>query len=51
MCSGFVYALEIARNLLAARPGAHALVVAADVYSRILDLTDRKTAVLFADGA
>lgn len=51
VCSGFVYALEVARSLVATRPGAHALVVAADVYSRILDLTDRKTAVLFADGA
>jgi 3-oxoacyl-(acyl-carrier-protein) synthase III len=51
VCSGFVYALEVARSLVASRPGAHALVVAADVYSRILDLTDRKTAVLFADGA
>lgn len=32
-------------------PGSHALVVAADVYSRILDFSDRRTAVLFGDGA
>lgn len=51
VCSGFVYALAVARGLLAARPGGHALVIGADVYSRILDFTDRRTAVLFADGA
>jgi acetoacetyl-CoA synthase len=50
-CAGFVYGLELARSLVATRPGAHALVVAADVYSRILDLTDRRTAVLLGDGA
>ncbi|MDH6113660.1 3-oxoacyl-(acyl-carrier-protein) synthase III [Kitasatospora sp. MAP12-15] len=51
VCSGFVYGLALAESLLARRPGCHALVVAADVYSRILDFTDRRTAVLFADGA
>ncbi|MFI5528200.1 3-oxoacyl-ACP synthase III family protein [Kitasatospora sp. NPDC051853] len=51
VCSGFVYALALAESLLARRPGTRALVVAADVYSRILDFTDRRTAVLFADGA
>ncbi|TDC53978.1 ketoacyl-ACP synthase III [Jiangella ureilytica] len=51
VCSGFVYALAVARGLLAAHPGARALVIAADVYSRILDAGDRRTAVLFADGA
>ena len=51
VCSGFVYALELARGLVALRPGALALVIAADVYSRILDVTDRRTAALFADGA
>lgn len=51
VCSGFVYALELARGLVALRPDALALVVAAEVYSRILDQTDRRTAVLFADGA
>ncbi|MFF4255933.1 3-oxoacyl-ACP synthase III family protein [Streptomyces sp. NPDC001663] len=51
VCSGFVYGLGLVRGLLALHPGAIAVVVAADVYSRILDFTDRRTAVLFADGA
>lgn len=51
VCSGFVYGLEIARSLLADRPDGHALVVAADLYSRILDFDDRRTAVLLGDGA
>jgi 3-oxoacyl-[acyl-carrier-protein] synthase-3 len=50
-CSGFVYALEVARSLLAGRPGAHALVVSADLYSRFIDPEDRSTAVLLGDGA
>ncbi len=51
VCSGFVYGLALARALVAQEPGAYALVVAADVYSRILDVTDRKTVVLLGDGA
>lgn len=51
VCSGFVYGLVLARSLIATHPGAKALVVAADVYSRILDRSDRKTAILFGDGA
>lgn len=51
VCSGFVYGLELARGLLALRPGARALVVAAEVYSRVLDFRDRRTAVLLGDGA
>lgn len=51
VCSGFVYGLAVARSLILARPGSHALVVAADVYSRILDPADRATVVLFGDGA
>lgn len=51
VCSGFVYALAIADKLI--RSGQHrcALVVGAEVYSRILDWNDRGTAVLFGDGA
>lgn len=49
VCSGFVFALETARRLIS--DGGHALVVGVDVYSRILDPTDRRTAVLFGDGA
>jgi 3-oxoacyl-(acyl-carrier-protein) synthase III len=51
VCSGFVFGLELARGYLANHPSARVLVIAADVYSRILDYTDRRTAVLFADGA
>lgn len=51
VCSGFVYGLAVAQALVMQRPGSRVLVIAADVYSRILDFTDRKTAVLFADGA
>ncbi|WP_407552231.1 ketoacyl-ACP synthase III [Streptomyces sp. Pv4-95] len=51
VCSGFVYGLKLARSLVACHPGSHALVVAADVYSRILDFSDRRTAVLLGDGA
>lgn len=51
VCSGFVYALTIADKMI--RSGQHrcALVVGAEVYSRILDWDDRGTAVLFGDGA
>jgi 3-oxoacyl-[acyl-carrier-protein] synthase-3 len=51
VCAGFVFALDLAHSLVAQHPGAKALVVAADVYSRILDFSDRRTAVLFGDGA
>jgi len=50
-CAGFIYGLELARSLIVTHPGAYVLVVAADVYSRILDLADRRTAVLLGDGA
>ena len=51
VCAGFVYGVELARSLVSAHPGAHAVVVAADVYSRILDFDDRRTAILLGDGA
>ncbi|MEU7300160.1 ketoacyl-ACP synthase III [Streptomyces sp. NPDC007189] len=52
VCSGFVYALTVAERLLrTAGDGRYALVVGADIYSRILDYSDRKTAILFGDGA
>jgi acetoacetyl-CoA synthase len=55
VCAGFVYALVTAARLLAGddRAGAppYALVVGADVYSRIIDRGERRTAVLFGDGA
>jgi 3-oxoacyl-[acyl-carrier-protein] synthase-3 len=51
VCSGFVYALSVADALL--RTGAHrrALVIGAELFSRILDWNDRATCVLFGDGA
>jgi 3-oxoacyl-[acyl-carrier-protein] synthase-3 len=51
VCSGFVYGLELARSLVALDPDNCVLVVAADLYSRILDYSDRRTAVLLGDGA
>jgi 3-oxoacyl-[acyl-carrier-protein] synthase-3 len=51
VCSGFVFGLALARSLVVTNPGAVVLVIAADVYSRILDFDDRRTAVLFGDGA
>lgn len=54
VCSGFVFALVTAARLLdPAAPGArrYALVIGTDVYSRIVDPADRRTAVLFGDGA
>ncbi|NMG74048.1 beta-ketoacyl-ACP synthase III [Aromatoleum diolicum] len=51
VCSGFVYGLTIAEKFI--RSGSHkrALVVGAEVFSRILDWSDRGTCVLFGDGA
>ena len=51
VCAGFVFALSVANGLVAANPGALVLVIASDIYSRILDFGDRRTAVLFGDGA
>jgi 3-oxoacyl-[acyl-carrier-protein] synthase-3 len=51
VCSGFIYGLALARALIAVQPDAHVLVVGADLYSRSLDETDRRTVVLFGDGA
>jgi 3-oxoacyl-[acyl-carrier-protein] synthase III len=51
VCSGFVYALATADALMRASGIRHALVVGAEVYSRILDWKDRSTCVLFGDGA
>jgi 3-oxoacyl-(acyl-carrier-protein) synthase III len=51
VCAGFVFALALAESLIGVNPDARVLVIASDVYSRILDFTDRRTAVLFGDGA
>src|SRR3954452_15074405 len=50
-CTGFMYAVAQAYGMLAAGLGQRALVVGGDVLSRILDWSDRGTAVLFGDGA
>lgn len=50
-CSGFVYALHTAECLLAASTRKYALVLGAEVLSRVIDMADRSTCVLFGDGA
>lgn len=51
VCSGFVYALSVADAMIKAGSAHCALVVGAEVFSRILDFKDRTTCVLFGDGA
>lgn len=50
-CTGFVYALETARAFIVAGTARNALVIGAEVFSRIVDWTDRNTCILFGDGA
>lgn len=50
-CSGFVYALETARNFVEAGTAGNVLVIGAEVYSKIINWQDRTTCVLFGDGA
>ena len=51
VCSGFVYALTMADSLIRTGTARRALVIGAEVFSRILDFNDRGTCVLFGDGA
>lgn len=51
VCSGFVYALTVADSMIRSGAASKALVVGAEVFSRILDFNDRTTCVLFGDGA
>jgi 3-oxoacyl-[acyl-carrier-protein] synthase III len=51
VCSGFIYGLSTADQFVRSGNYRHALVVGAEVYSRILDWSDRATCVLFGDGA
>jgi 3-oxoacyl-[acyl-carrier-protein] synthase-3 len=51
VCSGFVYALAVADAMVKTGAAKCALVVGAEIFSRILDFNDRTTCVLFGDGA
>ncbi|QDL38884.1 beta-ketoacyl-ACP synthase III [Rhodoferax sediminis] len=51
VCSGFVYALAVADAMIQNGTASRALVIGAEVFSRILDFNDRTTCVLFGDGA
>lgn len=50
-CSGFIYALTVANGLLASTNKSRAVVIGSEVLSKIIDWNDRRTAVLFGDGA
>ena len=51
VCSGFVYALNVADNFIRLGQADKVLVIGAETFSRILDWQDRTTCVLFGDGA
>ena len=51
VCSGFLYAVQVADSLLRTGAANCALVIGAETFSRILDWEDRATCVLFGDGA
>ena len=50
-CTGFIYALTVAQGLLESGQGRNALVIGAEILTRVTDWTDRATCVLFGDGA
>lgn len=51
VCAGFIYALNAADAMLRAGPYRRAVVIGAETLSRIIDMSDRSTCVLFGDGA
>ncbi len=51
VCAGFIYALNAADAMLRAGPYRRAVVIGAETMSRLLDMSDRSTCVLFGDGA
>ena len=51
VCTGFIYALNVADNFIRVGQSNNALVIGAETISRILDWEDRRTSVLFGDGA
>ena len=50
-CSGFVYAMDIAKQYIATGVAKHVLVIGSESMSRAIDWTDRSTCILFGDGA
>ena len=50
-CSGFIYGIEVASNMMRSGAFRHALVIGPEKISTILDWEDRSTSVLFGDGA
>ncbi len=51
VCTGFIYALTVADSMIRSGAARKALVIGAEIFSRILDFNDRTTCVLFGDGA
>ena len=51
VCCGFIYALSVVDAMIKAGSAKRALVIGSEVFSRILDFTDRTTCILFGDGA
>ena len=51
VCTGFVYAIDVANRFFRTEACTRALVVGAETFSRIIDWTDRNTCILFGDGA
>lgn len=51
VCTGFIYALDVANRFFLTGGAKKALVVGAETFSRIIDWTDRNTCILFGDGA
>ena len=51
VCSGFLYAIQVADSMIRSHAHTRALVIGAETFSRILDWEDRTTCVLFGDGA
>jgi 3-oxoacyl-[acyl-carrier-protein] synthase-3 len=51
VCSGFLYAVQVADSMIRAGSARRALVIGSETFSRILDWEDRTTCVLFGDGA
>ena len=51
VCAGFIYALNVADAMIRGGSATRALVIGAEIFSRLLDFDDRTTCVLFGDGA